>query len=301
MVEQKLLDVICIDSIASLFTRQESEQKIGEHKGGIAELPRAISRMVKKMYKWKDEGITILFTNQERSVIGEMYKKSNVTGGNALKYAKSVAIRVKQKGQSQHLKDTNGEIFQAATEFTITKTKVSKPFQIANSFLNVTDNDTKMCYDNFNNLFQQALYFDIIKKAGSWFVITNLDNEEIRVQGAAKIIKLLNDDLDFYTLLKTKIYSKFLAPYEFYFTFSEITKALANENNKLNQLRGNDVSGFDFKKFANITNFLSESEIKSAEKQLLKLDLGEAEMKKLKKQNFYKIKKEKVEEKNAVD
>jgi len=90
--------VIVIDSVAALVPKAELEGEMGDSKMGAQ--ARLMSQACRKLTATVSRsGTVLIFINQLRSTIGNMYVFEVTTGGNALKFYASVRLDVRKRAQ----------------------------------------------------------------------------------------------------------------------------------------------------------------------------------------------------------
>src|SRR6186713_3363570 len=99
LIRSNALDVIVLDSVAALVTKQELEGEIGDSTVGAQ--ARLMSAAMRKLTALISKARTVVvFTNQIREKIGVMFGNPETTpGGRALKFFASVRIDVRRIGQ----------------------------------------------------------------------------------------------------------------------------------------------------------------------------------------------------------
>ena len=160
LVRSNALDVIVIDSVAALVTKQELEGEIGDSTVGAQ--ARLMSAAMRKLTALISKArTTCIFTNQIREKIGVMFGNPETTpGGKALKFYSSVRIDIRRIGA---IKQTDGVVTGNRTKVKIVKNKVAPPF---------TEAEFDIMYNEgisaTGSLLDLALEKNIIEKRGSW-------------------------------------------------------------------------------------------------------------------------------------
>ena len=105
LVRSNALDVIVIDSVAALVTRQELEGEIGDSTVGAQ--ARLMSAALRKLTAIISKARTCcIFTNQIREKIGVMFGNPETTpGGKALKFYSTMRVDIRRIGA---IKTTDG-------------------------------------------------------------------------------------------------------------------------------------------------------------------------------------------------
>ena len=160
LVRSNALDVIVIDSVAALVTRQELEGEIGDSTVGAQ--ARLMSAALRKLTAIISKARTCcVFTNQIREKIGVMFGNPETTpGGKALKFYASTRIDIRRIGA---IKATDGTVTGNRTKVKIVKNKLAPPYTEAEFDLMYNEG-----ISGVGSLLDLALDFDILQKRGSW-------------------------------------------------------------------------------------------------------------------------------------
>jgi recombination protein RecA len=160
LVRSNALDVIVLDSVAALVTKQELEGEIGDSTVGTQ--ARLMSAALRKLTALISKARTCcIFTNQIREKIGVMFGNPETTpGGKALKFYASVRCDIRRIGA---IKQTDGVVTGNRTRVKVVKNKVAPPF---------TEAEFDIMYNegisNVGSLIDVALEKGVIEKRGSW-------------------------------------------------------------------------------------------------------------------------------------
>ena len=161
LVRSNAIDVIVVDSVAALVTRQELEGDIGDSTVGAQ--ARLMSAALRKLTSLIAKARTIcIFTNQIREKIGVMFGNPETTpGGRALKFYASVRCDIRRTGQ---IKGTDGSVSGNRTKLKVVKNKVAPPFKECEFDIMYNEGISSV-----GSLLDLAMEFDIVQKRGSWF------------------------------------------------------------------------------------------------------------------------------------
>ena len=160
LVRSNAIDVIVVDSVAALVTKQELEGEIGDSTVGAQ--ARLMSAALRKLTSFISKARTVcIFTNQIREKIGVMFGNPETTpGGRALKFYASVRVDIRRIGQ---IKGSDGVIAGNRTKIKVVKNKVAPP---------ITECEFDIMYNegisSVGSLLDLATEYDIIQKRGSW-------------------------------------------------------------------------------------------------------------------------------------
>ncbi len=196
LVRSNALDVIVVDSVAALVTKQELEGEIGDSTVGAQ--ARLMSAALRKLTALIAKARTIcIFTNQIREKIGVMFGNPETTpGGKALKFYASVRVDIRRIGA---IKTSDGTVTGNRTKIKLVKNKIAPPF---------TEAEFDIMYNegisNTGALLDLALEKGIVEKRGSW--LSYKGNQLAQGRDAAK--ELLKSDSALYDELYAAVTEK---------------------------------------------------------------------------------------------
>ena len=196
LVRSNALDVIVLDSVAALVTKQELEGEIGDSTVGAQ--ARLMSAALRKLTSLISRARTCcIFTNQIREKIGVMFGNPETTpGGKALKFYASVRIDIRRIGA---IKQTDGVVTGNRTRVKVVKNKVAPPF---------TEAEFDIMYNEgislTGSLLDLALEKGIVEKRGSWLSY----NGAQLAQGRDAAKEILKANAELYAELETAVKSK---------------------------------------------------------------------------------------------
>lgn len=196
LVRSNALDVIVLDSVAALVTKQELDGEIGDSTVGAQ--ARLMSAALRKLTALISKArTTCIFTNQIREKIGVMFGNPETTpGGKALKFYASVRMDIRRIGA---IKQPDGTVTGNRTKIKVVKNKVAPPFTEAefdimyNEGISVT-----------GSLLDLALEKGIVEKRGSW--LSYKGNQLAQGRDAAK--EVLKNDAALYAQIETEVKAK---------------------------------------------------------------------------------------------
>ena len=200
LVRSNSIDVIVVDSVAALVTKQELEGEIGDSTVGAQ--ARLMSAALRKLTSFISKARTVcVFTNQIREKIGVMFGNPETTpGGRALKFYASVRVDIRRIGQ---IKASDGSVAGNRTKIKVVKNKEAPPF---------TECEFDIMYNegisSVGSLLDLAMEYDIIQKRGSW--ISYNGSQIAQGRDAAKEALKSNPDLykEIEELVKAKMDEK---------------------------------------------------------------------------------------------
>lgn len=160
LVRSNALDVIVLDSVAALVTKQELEGEIGDSTVGTQ--ARLMSAALRKLTALIAKARTCcVFTNQIREKIGVMFGNPETTpGGKALKFYSSVRCDIRRIGA---IKQGDGTITGNRTRVKVVKNKVAPPFTEAEFDIMYNEGISAV-----GSLIDVALEKGVLEKRGSW-------------------------------------------------------------------------------------------------------------------------------------
>ncbi len=185
LVRSNALDVVVLDSVAALVTKQELTGEIGDSTVGAQ--ARLMSAAMRKLTGFISKANTVcIFTNQIREKIGVMFGSPETTpGGRALKFFASVRVDIRRIGQ---IKATEGSVQGNRTKIKVVKNKVAPPFTEAEFDIMYNEGISSV-----GSLLDLALEYNLILKRGSWFSYNG--NQLAQGRDAVKIALKENEEL----------------------------------------------------------------------------------------------------------
>jgi recombination protein RecA len=193
LIRSNAIDVVVLDSVAALVTKQELAGEIGDSTVGTQ--ARLMSAAMRKLTSIIAKARTVcIFTNQIREKIGVMFGSPETTpGGRALKFYASVRIDIRRIGQ---IKSTDGVVQGNRTRVKVVKNKVAPPFREAEFDIMYSEGISSV-----GTLLDLALEYNLIQKRGSWF---SYDGDQL-AQGRDAAKEALKADQKLYAELEEKV------------------------------------------------------------------------------------------------
>ena len=190
------IDVIVIDSVAALVSKQELDGQFGDSTVGLQArmMSQAMRRLTAAISKTK---CVCIFTNQIREKIGVMFGSPETTpGGRALKFFASVRMDIRRIGQ---IKDPSGKVIGNRTKVKVVKNKVAAPF---------TECEFDIMYNEgisqTGSLIDLGIEHKILEKKGAWISL----NGELIGQGREAAKAYLAQNAEVAESIKNQILEK---------------------------------------------------------------------------------------------
>ena len=160
LIRSGAIDVIVLDSVAALVSRQELDGQMGDTTVGLQArmMSQAMRRLTAAISK---TNCVCIFTNQIREKIGVMFgSPETTTGGNALKFYSSVRMDIRRIGAIKE-KD---QIIGNSTRVKVVKNKVAPPFKMVEFDLMYGKGISKS-----GELIDLGSKAEIVEKSGAWY------------------------------------------------------------------------------------------------------------------------------------
>ena len=189
------VDIVGIDSVASLLPKEELEHDFEEGDARVASLARLMSILLRKVTSQNDDTL-FLWTNQWRDKIARIPGLKSTPGGHSLGFYASTRLEMMQaeketeereriyKGAKVKRKVTTGQWVSCK----LTKEKTgARPYEQRHFMLNL---DTRQI-DRAREIVDLGMEDGLIERAGDYYTV----NEQ-RVHGIKRLLAMLNDNLE---------------------------------------------------------------------------------------------------------
>ncbi len=160
LIRSGAIDIIVIDSVAALVSKNELDGQFGDSTVGLQ--ARMMSQAMRRLTAAINRtNCVCLFTNQIREKIGVMFGSPETQpGGRALKFFASIRMDIRRIGA---IKDTSGSVKGNRTRLKVVKNKVAPPF---------TECEFDIMYNegisHTGSVLDLGLEHKILEKKGSW-------------------------------------------------------------------------------------------------------------------------------------
>ncbi len=180
------VSIIIVDSVANMTTMAANEKEI-DGSANMATLARLLSQQLPRIGREADKsGTIVVFINQLRMNIGQMYGNPETTpGGNALPHNASVRIDIRSKKPEKQ-----DGVEGCPVVIKIKKSKVSPPFRQTELFFKYADNEKGIDpgFDIDQDLMNTAMTRGLIVQSGAWYTY-----DKLKEKGWPAFFKSLKD------------------------------------------------------------------------------------------------------------
>lgn len=201
LIRSNAIDVIVVDSVAALVSKNELDGQMGDATVGSQArlMSQAMRRLTGIVSKTK---CICLFTNQIREKIGVMFGSPETTpGGRALKFFASVRMDIRRIGQ---IKDNTGTVVGNRTRIKFVKNKVAAPFTEAEFDIMYNEGISRT-----GSIVDLGIEHKVLEKKGAWISYNGemigqgreaakahlAENKEVFEEISTKILEAVNPDL----------------------------------------------------------------------------------------------------------
>ncbi len=196
LIRSGAIDIIVIDSVAALVSKNELDGQFGDSTIGLQArmMSQAMRRLTAAINRTQ---CVCLFTNQIREKIGVMFGSPETQpGGRALKFFASIRLDIRRIGA---IKDTSGAVKGNRTRVKVVKNKVAPPF---------TECEFDIMYNEgisrTGSVLDLGLEHKILEKKGSWISYEG----SLVGQGREAVKQYLKENPDVVKKITREIYSK---------------------------------------------------------------------------------------------
>ncbi|MGV3525910.1 MAG: recombinase RecA [Candidatus Sericytochromatia bacterium] len=160
LIRSGAIDIIILDSVAALVTKNEIEGEMGDTHVGLQ--ARLMSQALRKLTPVTARSNTVVvFVNQLREKVGVMFGNPETTpGGRALRFYSSLRLEVRRADAMKK----EGEMVGNAVKIKVVKNKVAPPFKTA-----VVDMIYGHGISREGCVLDLGEELDIVQKSGSWY------------------------------------------------------------------------------------------------------------------------------------
>ncbi|MDR1144722.1 MAG: recombinase RecA [Verrucomicrobiales bacterium] len=196
LIRSNAIDVLVIDSVAALVTKNELEGQMGD--AVVGSQARLMSQAMRKLTAIISKSKTIcIFTNQIREKIGVMFGNPETTpGGKALKFYASVRVDIRRIGA---IKQADGTVTGNRTRVKLVKNKVAPPFTEAEFDIMYNEGISKT-----GSLLDLAIEQNVIEKRGAWLSFEGVQ----MAQGRDAAKEELKNNADLYARVEKALLAK---------------------------------------------------------------------------------------------
>ena len=195
LVRSNAVDLIVVDSVATLVPQAEIDGDMGDAQMGLQ--ARLMSQAMRKLTGIISKSrATVIFINQIRMKIGVMFgNPETTTGGNALKFYASVRVDIRRIGQ---IKDGDN-IAGNRTKIKVVKNKIAAPFRTAEFDIMYNEGISKS-----GDVLDLGVQYGILDKAGAFIKY----NGETLGQGREAVKRLFRENPKLMAEIEAKVREK---------------------------------------------------------------------------------------------
>ena len=178
-VESGTINLIVVDSVASLVPQAEIDAEMGALKIGLQ--ARLMSSALRKLVGIANKSnVTIIFINQIRMKIGAYGNPETTPGGLALKFYSSLRIELRKSSTITYREEPIG----SNIKIKIAKSKVSAPFKKTEVIIMFNKGIDKLA-----DLVSLLVKKEIIERKGAWFYY-----KEYKWNGVKNVVEELENN-----------------------------------------------------------------------------------------------------------
>ena len=200
MAQEKAVDLIILDSIVACVPESELEGELAD--SNIGKQAKLFSSFFKQVTPAIEKAnITLICTNQVRLKPGGYGNPEVLPCGEAQKFYASIICRTRR--QASQKEETSEGIIANQISITVEKNKLAPPFRKTELMIYYGEG-----FSMDNEIFDMAVEFGVINKAGAWF---SYNGEKIG-QGAVKAKAWLNEHNDIKQSITAKVKEIMMKP-----------------------------------------------------------------------------------------
>ena len=186
--KQKVIDLVVIDSVASLISMDELESDLGAAK--YASVARPLSRIFPRVIPTLSKNaVSLILINQVRDDLSPSYVKQVKTpGGHVIKHSASTRIKINKAPNSKLIKEDN-KVTGVETDCQVMKHRGGANFRTANFRI-----DYDKGLDREYDLGVLLLNKGLLVQAGAWFTLPALG--DYKFQGLDKVLNAFKTNAD---------------------------------------------------------------------------------------------------------
>jgi recombination protein RecA len=160
LIRSGAIDIIVIDSVAALVSKNELDGQMGDATVGLQ--ARLMSQAMRRLTSAINRtNCLCIFTNQIREKIGVMFGNPETTpGGRALKFFASARMDIRRIAA---IKDPSGKVIGNRTRVKVVKNKVAAPFTECEFDIMYTEGISRT-----GSIIDLGVEHKILEKKGSW-------------------------------------------------------------------------------------------------------------------------------------
>ena len=200
MAQEKVVDLVILDSIVSCVPESELEGELAD--SNIGKQAKLFSSFFKQVTPAiQRSNMTLICTNQVRLKPGGYGNPEVLPCGEAQKFYASIICRTRR--QASQKEETSEGIIANQISITVEKNKLAPPFRKTELMIYYGEG-----FSMDNEIFDMAVEFGVINKAGAWF---SYNGEKIG-QGAVKAKAWLNEHNDIKQSITAKVKEIMMKP-----------------------------------------------------------------------------------------
>ncbi len=205
IVKSNVIDLVVLDSVASLSSQQMQEKDAEEN--GMANEARLLSRILKELVIYAEKNkCTIILINQTRLNLGGYVVNKIMPGGQSIKFFSSIILKLAKKENIKYKSEVVGVTVEASTD----KNKVGTPFK--SGMFNILfphediNGEIVAGIDTLTDLVQGCVDNNIVVKAGAWISLV-YEGEELKYQGLDNFKESIKERPEIINYLTDRLYN----------------------------------------------------------------------------------------------